>query len=48
MVCVPAVGGRIKVENDQIDEAYRAYMLGHPASSKISKIVDKSRVRIIN
>ena len=38
-MCMPALGGRIKVENDEFDKASRAYMLANPTSSKKSKNV---------
>ena len=39
LVCMPALGGRIKVENDEIEKAFRAYMLANPTSSKKSQNV---------
>ena len=35
-MCMPVLGGRVKVENDEIDTASRAYMLAKPTSSKKS------------
>ena len=34
---MPALGGRTKVENDEFDQASRAYMLANPTSSNKSK-----------
>ena len=36
-VCMPALGGRIKVELDDFDKASRVYMLAIPTSSKKCK-----------
>ena len=42
-MCMPALGGRIKVENDEFDKASRAYMLANPTSSKKSKNVKSTK-----
>jgi hypothetical protein len=34
---MPALGGRIQIENNEFDKAPRAYMLANPTSSKKSK-----------
>ena len=36
---MPALGGRIKIRNDEFDKAARAYMFANPTSSKKSKKV---------
>ena len=38
-MCMPALGGRIKSEDDEIDKASRAYTLTNPTSSKKSEDV---------
>ena len=39
-MCMPALGGRIKVEIDEFDKAARVYMVAGPTSSKKSKNVE--------
>jgi len=36
---MPALGGRIEIENHEIEKASRAYMLADPTSSKKSNNV---------
>ena len=42
-MCMPALGGRIKVENDEIEKPSRAYMLANPTSSNKSQNVKSTK-----
>ena len=43
-MCMPALGGRIKVEFDEFDKASRVYMLfqHHPRNPKMSDLLQKT------
>ena len=41
-MCLPALGGRIKMETDEIEKPDRAYMLAIPTSAKQSQNVESA------